>query len=205
MNIDKAIRKQKKSYKRFLLSMCFIFFVLPIALFLSKKLSLFYISYLVIIEVLIFIAVIIRIDKETLRFACVGSKLKISLGIRKKTININCEKVSLVHTEDILSDEDDRSGFRIILLATSKFRSERMIPVNLNFLKNHSYVAHQYNRLKIIHPEEQYYYTIIKRGKLNKYPLLDVIYKNCVYSHFTEECIEKIKFYRQNSQYYRNK
>ena len=33
MNINKAIRKQKKTYKRFVLSMGFIFVILPIVLY----------------------------------------------------------------------------------------------------------------------------------------------------------------------------
>ncbi|WP_411682533.1 hypothetical protein [Clostridium thailandense] len=205
MNIDKAIRKQKKSYKRFLLSMCFIFFILPLALFLSKAFDVFYIIYLIIIEMLIFIAIFIRSDKEALKFKNDWFRLKIFLGINKKPIIINCEKIMLVHTEDIVSREGDKNEFKIILLSTSKFRSERMIEVNLKFLKNHTYVAHHYNRLKILMPEEQFYFTVIKRGGLRKYPLLDVIYKSCTHACFTEECIEKIKFYRENSQYYTDK
>lgn len=202
MNIDKAIRKQKKSYKRFLLSMCFIFLALPIALIFSKKIYMFYIIYLAVVESLILISIFIRVSNESLRFKNDGYKLKISLGINNKKINVINEKVLLVHVENILSSNGEVVDFKIILITGSKFRSDRMIPININFLKRHSYIAHHYNRIKIKYPENNYYYTIIKRGGLNKYPLLDVIYKTCVHAHFTEETIEKIKFYRENSQYY---
>lgn len=205
MNIDKAIRKQKKSYKRFLLSMCFIFFVLPVALFLSKVFDIFYIAYLGVIELLIFIAVFIRIDKEALKFKYEDFKLKIFLGINKKPIIMNCEKIILVHTEDVLSKEGSKEDFKIVMLSTAKFRSDRMLEVNLKFLKNHPYVAYQYNKFKILLPEERIYFTIIKRGGLRKYPLLEIIYKSCTRASFTEECVEKIKFYRENSQHYGNK
>lgn len=202
MNIDKAIRKQKKSYKRFLLSMCFIFFALPTALVLSKTFYIFYIIYLVIVELLILVSIFIRISNESLSFKNDGYRLKILLGIKNKKIDIIAEKVLLVHVEDIFSKENQVIDFKIILLTGSKFRSDRMRPISIDFLQRHSYVAYHYNRIKMIYPEKMYYYTIIKRGGLNKYPLLDIIYKNCVHAYFTEEAIEKIKFYRKNSQFY---
>lgn len=202
MNIDKAIRKQKKSYKRFLLSMCFIFFVLPTVLILSKKVYTFYIIYLVVIESLILVSIFVRVSNESLKFKNDGYRLMLSVGISGKKINIDTEKVSLVHIENVLSDKGEVVDFKIIFITISKFRSDRMIAVNEEFLKKHSYVAYHYNRIKTIEPEHQYYYTIIRRGGLNKYPLLDNIYKTCVHAYFTREAIEKIKFYRENSQYY---
>lgn len=202
MNIDKAIRKQKKSYKRFLLSMCFIFFALPPILIISQKVYVFYIAYLAVIEVLILMSIFIRISNESLSFKNDGYRLKLSVGIKNKKINITTEKVFLVHAENVVSANGEVIDFKILLITGSKFRSDRMIPININFLKKHSYIAHHYNKIKIAHPEDDYYYTIIRRGGMNKYPLLDIIYKSCVYAHFTEEAIEKIKFYRENSQYY---
>jgi len=202
MNIDKAIRKQKKSYKRFLLSMCFIFFALPAILVLSKRVYLFYIIYLIIIEILILTCIFIRMSNESLKFKNDGYKLIVSIGINNKKINIATEKVSLVHVENVLSDKGEIIDFKIILIAHSKFRSDRMLPISENFLKKYSYVAYHYNRIKDMQPENEYYYTIIRRGELNKYSLLDIIYKTCVHCYFTGEAIEKIKFYRKNSQYY---
>ena len=46
MELNKAIRKQKKSYKIFMLSMSFIFFIMPVALKLSNKLSVFFFKLL---------------------------------------------------------------------------------------------------------------------------------------------------------------
>ncbi|WP_446898294.1 hypothetical protein ACSVC9_15470 [Clostridium sp. LBM24168] len=200
MNIDKAINKQKKSYKRFLLFMSFIFFILPAIFIMSKKFSLFYIIYLLIIEVLVFLAVIIKINNESLKFDCNGYRLKISVGINRSKINMVCDKVMLVHVEKYLSKNKKLNDFKIIVLTTSQFRSGRMLPVNLEFLKRHTYIAFNYNKLKILYPEQKFYYTIIKRAGIKKYPLLDVIYKSCVHAHFTEEAIDEIKYYRENSE-----
>ncbi|MDW8800648.1 hypothetical protein P8V03_05695 [Clostridium sp. A1-XYC3] len=202
MNIDKAIRKQKKSYKRFLLSMGFIFFVLPAALIFYKKIHIFYILYLMVLELLIILALFISINNEMLRFNYDGYRLKLILGLGKKRLNLTANNIVLVHVENIDVQENAEEDFRIILLSTSKFRSNRMIPVNLVFLRNHPYVAYCYNRIKTLHPNDQYYFTIIKKGGIKKYPLLDTIYKTCVYAYFTEDTIEKIKFYRENSEYY---
>lgn len=203
MNIDKAIRKRKKSYKRFMLSMCFIFFMLPAILIFLKKFYIFYIVYLIIIELLILLAICIKINKESLTFQYDEYKLKINLGLAGKKINIAGDKIVLVHVENFIIKNTREKDFKIILLSKSKFRSDRMLPVSINFLKNHPYVACEYNRIKIMNPESEYYYTIIKRGGINKYPLLDLIYKNCVYAEFTEEAVEKIKFYRENSVNYK--
>ncbi|AKA71055.1 hypothetical protein [Clostridium scatologenes] len=203
MNIDKAIRKRKKSYKRFMLSMCFIFFILPSILIFLKKFYIFYIIYLVVIELLILLAICIKINKESLTFQYEEYKLKISLGLTGKKVNIAGDKIVLVHVENVVLKDTREKDFKIILLSKSKFRSDRMLPVSINFLKNHPYVACEYNRIKIMHPENEYYYTIVKRGGINKYPLLDLIYKNCVYAEFTEETVEKIKFYRENSEKYK--
>lgn len=202
MNIDKAIRKQKKSHKILLLSTGLIFFILPGYFILTGKFYTFYITYLIVLETLIFLAIIIRIDNSSLSFIYDGYKLKVNMGIKNGRLNIICDKIVLVHVENYMRRNADESEFRIILLSTSKFRSDRMVLVHREFLKRHAYVAHEYNKLKILRPEESFYYTIIKRGQLNKYPFLDTVYRSCVYAHFTEEAVEKIKFYRQNSENY---
>lgn len=202
MNIDKAINKQKKSYKIFMLFMSFIFFILPVVFIMSRKFNLFYIIYLIIIEVLIFLAAIIKISNESLKFDCDGYKLKIVIGLNKNKINVICNKVMLVHVEKYSSNDREFNDFKIIILTTSQFRSSRMLSVNLEFLKRHPSVALNYNKLKILYPEQKFYYTIIKRAGIRKYPLLDIIYRNCVCAHFTEKAIDEIKYYRENSEKY---
>lgn len=202
MNIDKAIRKQKRYYKIFMLSIGLIFFMLPGYLLLTSKFYTFYITYLIVLEALIFLAAIIRVDNASLNFKHDGYKLKVNVGIKGGSINIICDKIVLVHVENYEQKNADEGEFRIIILSTSKFRSDRMILVHKGFLKRHAYVAREYNKLKILRPEENFYYTIIRRGELNKYPFLDTVYKSCVYAYFTETSIEKIKYYRQNSENY---
>lgn len=202
MNIDKAIRKQKKSYKRFLLSMGFIFFALPAVLISYNKIHVFYILYLIVIELLIILSLFISVNNELLSFNCDGYRLRLVLGLGKKRINIITDKIVLVHVEGFEKNGEIEEDFKIILLSTSRFRSSRMIPVNLVFLRNYPYIAYHYNRIKILYPDNQYYFTVIKKGGIKKYPLLDTIYKNCVHAYFTEETIDKIKFYRENSEYY---
>ncbi|WP_125153342.1 hypothetical protein [Clostridium rectalis] len=196
MNINKAIKKQKKSYKRFMLLMSFIFFILPIILIISNNINIFYILYLIIIECLVIIAIMVKKNNEALNFQCDNYKLKITSGLKKDKLNIICSKVEFVHVENIIRKSDKEKDFIIILIACSTFRSKRMIPMNYKFLKNHPYVAFHYNKMKILNPENKYAFSIIKKGKNYKYELLDCIYKSCVYATFTEEAIEKIKDYR---------
>ncbi|AND83406.1 hypothetical protein GTH52_11310 [Clostridium tyrobutyricum] len=205
MNIDKAVRKQKKSYRIFMLSMSFIFFALPTFLYFSKRYTIFYMIYLMIIEILIFLAVIIRTSNELLSFEYNKYKLVIMLGLKRNKINIICDKIILVDVESYTSQSNALEDFKIIILATSKFRSSKMLPVRLEFLKRYSYIAYEYDKFKMIHPEWNIYYTVIKRGGIKKYLLLNYIYKSCVYAHFTEQAIDKIKYYRDNSDKIKNK
>lgn len=190
MDINKAIKKQKKYYKSFILSMCLIFLSLPIIMFIYGKADTFFIVYLLGIEILILVSIFKKIDNETLKFEDNKYNLNIKTGILRKNINIICDKVVMIHTEDKGKD------FQIILITSSKSRNKRIKKVDYNFLKEHSYVSHHYLNIKKQDPEKEYYYLIIKNGGYNKYKLLDIIYKTCVYAYFTDESIEKIKLYR---------
>ena len=95
MNINKAIKKQKKSYNRFLLLMCFIFFSMLAALLISREWKIFFISYLAAIEGLIIITILIRSNFERLTFKFENYKLKVKCGVFSSTLQINCEKLAI--------------------------------------------------------------------------------------------------------------
>jgi signal transduction histidine kinase len=190
MDLNKAIRKQKKSYTRFLLSMCFIFLLLPLILFMSKKITIFFLTYLSIIEILIMVAVILRVSYEGLKFHYDEYKLKIKSGFFGEEINIICDKVALVHTEEQLDK------LEIIIITTSRFRNKKIKAINSEFLRKYPYVTYHYYRIKKQFPESSYYYIIITKGGYHKYELLNKIFVSCVYGFFTEEAIDTIKKYR---------
>ena len=98
MNINKAIRKQKKTYKGFMLSMCFIFVLLPIILIVSKIINIFFVIYLVCNELLIAFVIILRFNEEYIDFKLEGYKISIWCGIAKVKFIIICKKVAFVHT-----------------------------------------------------------------------------------------------------------
>lgn len=199
MNINKAIRKQQKSYKRFMLIMCFIFFIIPAILIYTKKLSLFYIAYASIIQFLIIISMLVKKHNEHIKFQIIENyRLYIELGLFKKKINMLCDKIEIVHAENFKRKSDGKEDFEIIIITSSKFRSEYIVPVNAKLFKLHPYIAHCYKKRKVIHPEKSYFFTIIKKGKLHKYVLLDMIYKRCVNAEFTYEAIDRIKEYRES-------
>jgi hypothetical protein len=150
----------------------------------------FFLAYLAIIELLILITIIITINVGYLKYDYDSYKIKVKQGLFKVEYNIVCSKVVLVHTEG------DGAQFNIILLTTSRFRNKKIKPIDQDFLKNNSYVAHHYYKLKKQHPEDEYYYININKGGFVKFRLLDTIYKSCVSSIYTENAIEKIKEYR---------
>ena len=191
MNINKAIRKQKKTYKWFVLSMCFIFVLLPIILMVSKIINMFFVIYLVCIEMMIFFDVLFRINEEYIDFKSYGYKISIWCGIAKVKFIIICKKVALVHTQGQGKD------LRIVIITKSRFRNKKIYPVDIDLLKKYPYVAQMYYKIKILMPEETYFYFIINHGGFKKYILLDDLYKGCVEAVFSDDAIEKIKEYRE--------
>ena len=191
MDINKTIRKQNKAYKRFVLTMAFIFLILPLLVVFLHILSIYIIMYLLIIELLIIVVIFIKMNNECLKFTFNKYKLSIKNGLLHNKINIMCDKIVLVH----IIEENNNWG--IIILTKSKFRNKDIKAVDAGFLKNYSYVAYHYSRIKKLHPEEQYFYIILRSGSLGKYELLNTIFKNSGNAYFTDEAIEKIKEYRK--------
>lgn len=189
MNINKAIRKQKKSLKRFWLSMSFIFLLLPVSVVITRKFSFFIITYLVVIEFLIVISILIHTHRETLKYEYTN-KFKIQNGLWGGTYNIICDKVMFVHTVN------DKKDMKIVLILKSRTRNKNIKTIDSKFLQTYT-LKNGYNiSSKIENLQKKYYYIIINKGGYCKYELLNLIYRYCVKAYFTDEAIEKIKEYR---------
>ncbi len=193
MNINKAIRKQKKTYKRFMLSMCFIFVLLPIILIVSKIINMFFVIYLVCIEIMIAFVIFLRVNEETMDFKLDGYKISIRCGVAKVKFIIICNKVALVHAIN------EGRDLELIIITKSRFRNKKIAPLDIKFLQKYPYVAQMYNRIKTSDLEQTYFYFTINNGGFRIYNLLDDIYKSCVGSTFSDDAIEKIKEYREYS------
>ena len=193
MNINKAIRKQKKTYKFFMLSMCFIFILLPIILIVSKITNMFFVIYLVCMELMIIVVTLLRVNEEYINFKLDGYKISIWCGMAKVKFIVICKNVALVHTRD------NGRNLEIIIITKSKFRNKEVKSVDKDFLKKYTYVAQMYNKLKVSDPEQMYFYFTINHGGFKKYNLLDDLYKSCVGAVFSDDAIEKIKEYKEYS------
>lgn len=189
MNINKAIRKQKKSFKRFWLSMGFIFLLLPILVIVTQKYSFFIIAYLVVIEFLIVISILVHIHMETLKFQYTN-KLKIQNGIWGGKYTIVCNNVMFVHTIN------DKRDMKIVLVLKSKMRNKNIKVIDSKFLQKYT-LKNGYNiSYKMENLQKKYYYIIINKGGYYKYEFLNFIYRYCVKAYFTDKAIERIKEYR---------
>lgn len=192
MDINKAIRKQNRSYKAFMLSMCFIFFLLPVMLLLLHEVTFFLVIYLSTIEALILLALIANMNREYLKYEIKNYKLVIKNGLISEKISIVCEKVVLVHME-----ENEGKSY-LILITSSNFRTKKVRPISKEFLRRHPYVAQHYYEIKKYNPEEKYFYFMITKGGYYKYKLLYKMYKNCVKAFYTKETIQNIKEYMES-------
>lgn len=191
MNINKTIKKQKKSFNRFVFLMVFIFVFLPVFLFvILNKINYLHVFYLFVLNSLILIQIIIRTHENYLKYKKNYYKLTIKDGLFKSKYNIISEKVVFVHAEDL------NENMKIIILTSSRFRNKNFKEVNLEFLKNHPYAAKYCNRLKENNPENKYYYIQIIKGRSKKYKLLNEIYISCPKAIFSQHAIERVKEYR---------
>lgn len=163
---------------------------LPIILLLTGLKNTFYLSYLLFIEFLIFVAVINKMNYYKLDYSCSNNRLRFKNGLLSKESVILCDKVVLVHTEKMEEDMD------IIIVTTVNFKNRSLKPIGSIFLKKYPVAFEEYKRIKELQPENIYYYQVIRRGGLKKYMILDDVYKNCVRATYTDECIQNIKIAR---------
>jgi len=190
MDIFKAIKKERNFTKRFYIIMLLIAVVLALAVYLTGLNSFFYLIYLIIIEFLIFVAVINKINFSKITYGCNNNRLKFQCGLLAKESLIFCDKVVLVHTEKMEEDME------IVVVTSVNFKNRGLKPAIAGFEKKYKTAAKELYKIKKAHEEKIYYYQVIKRGGLRKYLLLDCIYKNCVKAIYTDDCIQNIKIAR---------
>ena len=103
---------------------------------------------------------------------------------------IQCDKVAIVHTNK--SNED----MEIIIITPVRYKNRKLNPISKDFMRKNKEAADEYLRIKRIHKDCLYYFQVINCGELNKYVLLDNIYRNCVNAVYTSSAIENIKIAR---------
>jgi len=190
MNINKAIKKQGKSINRFLLLMGFIFFILIFTYFFTHSYGTFFLTYLIIIEAIILAAIFITINYYMLSYDVHGYKIMIKQGLIGERINISGDKVVFIGIEEREKD------FQIILISTVKIRSKKSKKIDKEFLIKYGYISSYYLDILKKGNEDSYYYIILNKGGLKKYPLINSMYKACVYAEYSDEAIKKIKEFR---------
>ncbi|MGL4874325.1 MAG: DUF5976 family putative bacteriocin [Clostridium sp.] len=190
MDINKALRVEKRRGKKFYALMIILALLLPLSLWLTGIEEGFFIAYVIGMEVLIGLAILKRVDRYKLKYDYKNNKLTFKSGVFGKKNLILCDQVAVVHTEGI---EDD---LKIIIISTIKFRNSRLKPVVDGLFRKYPKIGDEYKKVININPDKKYYYLIIKKGGLKKYPLLGDIYTYCAKSSYTEEAIQSIKISR---------
>lgn len=190
MNIFKAIKVEKKNTKRFYRFMILIAIILPLSAYLTSKTTTFYLVFLAIIEFLIMAAIINKINNTKISYSCANNRFKFKIGLLSKESLIFCDKVVMVHTEKM--DED----MEIVIVTSVNFKNKNLKPALKVFLKRYQAAGEELLKLKSTNPETIFYYQVIRKGGLEKYLLLDCIYKNCVKAVYTDDCIQNIKIAR---------
>lgn len=191
MDIYKVLKKQRKSYKRFMLFMGFIFLLLPLVLYITRRFDMFFIIYLCIIEALILTAILIRYNEDYLKFQVDDDKLTVAIAGGRIKYKVLCSKVSIIHAMP------EERYFDLLIVTKSKFRNKRLRIITKKTLEKYTELGDVYNRIKMPN-EGDYYYFVIKRGGAKKYMLLDTLFKYCTSAKFNESAIDYIKEYRRS-------
>ena len=194
MKIEKALKKQKRDNKLFIIFMFFLAIFLPIITYLAYIKTFTMVAFLLLIEVLIFISVIRKFNDSTLKFICANNKLKFRSGLFSAYSYIQCDKVAIVHTNK--SNED----MEIIIVTKGKVKNQKMKLINKEFMKKYEEAAVEYRRLKRMNQDVVFYFQVIKYGELKKYIFLDNIYRNCVNATYTASAIDNIKIARSQKE-----
>ena len=190
MEINRALKRIRKKENIFFIIMGILAVLIPTLAYLANLKNTFIYVYIMIIEILILIAILSRINTCTLKFKYYKSRFKIRQGLFLRESIILCENVAIVHTSK------EREDVEIIIVTSSKFRNKKARPVTKGFLKKYPEVEREYKRLKKINEEQTYYFQIIRNGSLRKYIFLENIYTTCVKSAYTPAAIESIKIAR---------
>lgn len=190
MEINRALKRIRKKENIFFIIMGILAVLIPTLAYLANLKNTFIYVYIMIIEILILIAILSRINTCTLKFKYYNSRFKIRQGLFLRESIILCENVAIVHTSK------EREDVEIIIVTSSKFRNKKARPVTKGFLKKYPEVEREYKRLKKINEEQTYYFQIIRNGSLRKYIFLENIYTTCVKSAYTPAAIEIIKIAR---------
>ena len=190
MDIYKAIKMEKKSLKRFYKLMGILFIGLPLSVYLTGVRTIFFLVYLLIIELLIISAVINKLNYYSLKYSYNANKLNIKNGLFANNNLILCDKVILVHTEKMESDME------IMIISTMNWKNKNLSHEVNGFLKKYPKVDEELKKISNGNNQQTYYFQIIRKGGLIKYLLLDTIYKNCVKAIYTNDSIQNIKIAR---------
>ena len=81
MNIKKAIKIEKNHLKIFLAVMVLIALMLPLALAITNLFKIFYVIFLIVIEILICFSIIIKLNSYKIKFRCINNRLIFSFGL----------------------------------------------------------------------------------------------------------------------------
>ena len=195
MKIEKALSKQNRYKKISFVIMIFLFIFLPILAYLANADRTFILIFLLILELLISIQLIISYNFYYLRFNISNNKCRFKSGVFGNESLLLCDKVSIVHTKK------KKENMEIVIVTELKFKNRKLRPITQSFLRRYPQVSQEYLRIKNNNKEKIYYFQVIRFGGINKYILLDNIYKNCVGSVYTLAAIESIKIARGQNEF----
>lgn len=191
MNINKAIKKQRNKYLRFVFLMSFIFILFPFIVIYAKLYNYIIYVYVLVLDLLVLIAILKRSDEEALFYRQRFNKFYIKRGLFRKRNSFNCEDLIFVHVEG------KEENIKLILIVRSKKNSRNLRPITKKFIKEYPYAGDYYYNLFKEKPDYKYYYIIINRGKYKKYLLLNKLYGSCFNAFYSEESVKHIKEYRK--------
>ncbi|MFX0548303.1 hypothetical protein ACOAKC_03120 [Hathewaya histolytica] len=191
MNTNKAIKKQRNKYFRFVFLMSFIFILFPCIVIYRKLYNYIVFIYIVVLDLLILISILKRTEEEWLFYTQKISKFYIKNGIFKRVYSFKCEEARFVHVDG------KEENLKLFLIIQSKRKNKTLKVITKKFIKQYPYAGSYYYNLFKRKPDYNYYYVIVDKGKYRKHLLLDKLYSSCFNAFYSEEAVKYIKEYRK--------
>lgn len=193
MYIDKAIKKQEKSFHLFIFFMILIALGLPtISMFFTDYFNKITILLLILIEVVIVVCIVFLINEMTLKYEYYKGRFKVKTSLFQGYKSIFCEKVVLVHA---IGNIDN---ITLLIIYMGKPKSKLFEEVDTGLFDKYPLISELYKKVKKQYPDYEFCYATITHGGIKKFKLLDEIYKKCIDALYTDEAIDNIKIARSD-------
>jgi len=185
MKINKALRKQRKSYKRFMLSMGFVFVLFPSLLYVTRIFDWHLILLLVLVEILCGLSMVTKYKELDLKYEVTLKNIKIMTRIPKRTNTIPYDAIKGVHFSYM------KNNSILYIIVDRKLRGKVWKRLN-KLSENDKELVELAERIQNVKEIDQLFYLSIVSGGFIKQEVLSHLYVRALDAFFSKGAMREI-------------